>query len=507
MTMGNVDDPRSRVTVEREEWYEIRVGDKPILYYNKVDSDSVLTLLGEQRLPVVDRTTAEGRWTNRFGFLPSCFGRITVGLDSLEQPVCDVRKLVEKNITQTEKTISDLDVIAEEMEYFFSVHSVQDAGYELVTAYYEQTLRETERQEQVLLRLRRCLTADSLTVVHNALYKAKYKNKQDSTLIDTCFFDGRYVRTMSRKTPRGRCTVPSQAVDTCKIVPVTHHPSPANHYPIVQSNTSPRGGREGASEEVFALRVTPDKGVQLGEWKDGRFKGERLEYSDERIYGIDISRYQHEKGRKRFSINWKNLRITSLGTLSKKTVKGVVDYPVSFCYIKATEGINIQNRYYASDYKQARRYGIHVGTYHFFSTKSSGAQQARWFLRHLKMGKGDFPPVLDLEPTEAAIRRMGGVDKLFREVRVWLNAVEARTGKRPILYVSQSFVNKHLSQAADLKRNYQVWIARYGEYKPDVHMLFWQLSPDGRVRGITPKVDINVFNGYSDKFQQFVEKQ
>lgn len=193
--------------------------------------------------------------------------------------------------------------------------------------------------------------------------------------------------------------------------------------------------------------------------------------------------------------------------MSKKTVKGEVDYPVSFCYIKATEGTTIRNRYYAADYVQARKYGIHVGTYHFFSTKSSGAQQARWFLKNLKIGKGDFPPVLDIEPTEAAIRKMGGVDKLFHEVRVWLTTVEARTGKRPILYVSQSFVNKHLSQAADLKRNYQVWIARYGEYKPDVHMLFWQLSPDGRVRGITPKVDINVFNGYSDKFQQFVGEQ
>lgn len=78
---------------------------------------------------------------------------------------------------------------------------------------------------------------------------------------------------------------------------------------------------------------------------------------------------------------------------------------------------------------------------------------------------------------------------------------------RPILYISQTFINKYLNDSyADgkyLRDNYQVWIARYGEYKPDVHLAIWQLSPDGRVRGIRGEVDINVFNGYDDLFKEF----
>ena len=90
---------------------------------------------------------------------------------------------------------------------------------------------------------------------------------------------------------------------------------------------------------------------------------------------------------------------------------------------------------------------------------------------------------------------MGGPEAMFRHVRAWLTAVERYAHVKPILYVSQQFVNRYLGVAPDLKRNYQVWIARYGEYKPDVKLAVWQLSPNGRVNGIRGEVDINVFNG------------
>ena len=94
---------------------------------------------------------------------------------------------------------------------------------------------------------------------------------------------------------------------------------------------------------------------------------------------------------------------------------------------------------------------------------------------------------------------------MFKEIRQWLNAVEAAWGVRPILYISQSFVNKYLPYAPDLMKNYNVWIARYGEYRPNVNLIYWQLSPDGRVSGIHGDVDINVFNGFRSEWQEFVK--
>ena len=85
--------------------------------------------------------------------------------------------------------------------------------------------------------------------------------------------------------------------------------------------------------------------------------------------------------------------------------------------------------------------------------------------------------------------------------------VQRKTGVRPILYINQMFVNKYLSLAPDIKRDYRVWIARYGEYKPDVRLTYWQLCPDGRVAGIHGEVDINVFNGYKSQFEKFIEEE
>ena len=254
----------------------------------------------------------------------------------------------------------------------------------------------------------------------------------------------------------------------------------------------------------FALTAQPK--VKVGEWKAGQYLGERLTYTTERIYGIDISKYQHVINKHVHPIKWNQLRITHLGTASRKAIHGQVNYPISFIYIKSTEGKSLLNPFYKADYKQARAHGFSVGTYHFFSIYSPAAAQAAHFLRHSHISKGDFPPVLDVEPSPQQIAKMGGAEVLFKAVRTWLTIVEQRTGKRPILYISQQFVNRYLPLAPDIKRDYDIWIARYGEYKPDVHLVYWQLCPDGRVQGIQGEVDINVFNGYKEVFDEFKAK-
>lgn len=254
----------------------------------------------------------------------------------------------------------------------------------------------------------------------------------------------------------------------------------------------------------FGCAADNDGKVKSGEWKDGKYRGERLTYTAERVYGIDISRYQHGRGRKKYPINWNKIKISSLGKISRKRVSGAVDYPVSFVYIKSTEGVTVRNLYFNSDYRQARRRGIRCGAYHFFSPTSPADKQAYYFIRHSKFSKGDLPPVLDVEPTAAQVAKMGGQQAMFGRIRTWMNIVRRRTGTRPILYVSQQFVNRYLPSAPDIMRDYMVWIARYGEYKPDVRLAFWQLCPDGRVTGIRGEVDINVFNGYRDQYEELV---
>ena len=259
----------------------------------------------------------------------------------------------------------------------------------------------------------------------------------------------------------------------------------------------------------FGTCMTPREGIQCGHWNSDGFMGERMVYTPTRVYGIDISHYQHGgRPRRRFRgrhIDWKKLRITHLGKNTKNSV-GKIDFPVSFCYIKSTQGVKITNPYYRGDARDARKAGIETGAYHFMSP-TSGRQQALWFLKNTPISPGDLPPMLDVELSPRQIAAMGGDDAMRREMQTWLDIVEQRTGKRPILYVSQRFINKYMLNAPKRLQSYRFWVARYSEYRPYVKLLYWQLTPFGRVKGIRGDVDINVFNGSTEQFHRYIDSK
>lgn len=272
------------------------------------------------------------------------------------------------------------------------------------------------------------------------------------------------------------------------------------------SGTYYTGAWHRGEKHGFGMDIAPDRLVHCGIWRNGSFRGERMVYTADRVYGIDISRYQHEIGRHVYPIDWTKMRITHLSRADKKQVLGDVDYPVSYVYIKATEGLRIRNRYYTADASRARRHQIPVGAYHFFTT-APARRQAEFFLRTARPKVGDLPPMLDVELSDARIRSMGGEEVLFREIMTWMRIVGERCGVRPLLYVSQSFVNRYMDHAPKELLDYDVWIARYGAYRPYVHLLHWQISPDGRVAGIRGDVDIDVFNGTKEQFEEYKRRE
>ena len=376
----------------------------------------------------------------------------------------------------------------DEFEYYFDRHNVMDEGYEMVAA-----IANGKRLTVA--------PAPSLSVWNVGTWRNR--THQGTTLaVDSAGFT--IVATYEADSIKT-----GLRVDTLGTYMGDFSGTQANgHGAYIADNSYYEGHWTDNKRDGFGIQLlTPTDGdarLQVGEWKNDRFWGERLKYTSERIYGIDIARYQHGKGRHKKPIDWKQLSISFLGRKNHKNVHGTANYPVSFIFIKSTESVSITNRFYADDYAQARKHGIPIGAYHFFSLKTSGAAQAKFFIKHTRFQKGDLPPVLDVEPSDAQIRAAGGPEKMFQQIRVWLRMVKAHCGVSPILYINQMFINKYLSLAPDVKRNYDVWIARYSEYKPDVRLSFWQLCSDGRVKGIHGDVDINVFNGYKSQFSDFV---
>ena len=378
-----------------------------------------------------------------------------------------------------------------DLEYYLQRHSVQDEGFDMVARYAQ----EGDSTLSVYMP-KGPFTSRGFILWSNAPRYGKYLIRDSYDRVIIGFFQADTLVYGVRIDPNG-----TYAGQFNRYLQASGHGSyradDGSYY---------EGHWEHDRRQGFGFMVSPTF-LKAGTWRNDRFIGERMLHTSERIYGIDISRYQHEIGRRRFNINWRQLRIKSLGhRISEQRIDGEVNYPVSFVYIKSTEGISIRNKYFASDYIACHQQRIHVGAYHFFSTRQDPRTQAAHFLKETSFKHGDLPPMLDIEPSDAMIEQMGGPEVLFQNIRIWLEIVEKRVGVRPLLYVNQRFVNTWLDNAPDLRRNYHFWIARYGEYKPDIHLSIWQLSADGRVSGIQGHVDLNVFNGYQGQWDAFLDK-
>ena len=190
------------------------------------------------------------------------------------------------------------------------------------------------------------------------------------------------------------------------------------------------------------------------------------------IRGIDISHYQER-------VNWEKLRNASIG-----------DSPVSFVFIKATEGEKLFDDNFNRNFANAKRNDIIRGAYHFFIPGISARKQAEFYLSIAQLEPGDLPPVLDIE-------KKGDLtpEQLRREAKTWLDIVEKEYGVKPILYTGYKFKVDYLNPPEF--DAYPYWIAHYYVEKLAYKgkWTFWQHTDCGKVSGINGFVDCNIFNG------------
>ena len=199
------------------------------------------------------------------------------------------------------------------------------------------------------------------------------------------------------------------------------------------------------------------------------------------IHGIDVSRYQG-------AIDWQEVKAMEI-----KNIK------IGFSFIKATEGVNDQDKRFSSNWKAAKKAGMARGAYHFFNPYRSGKEQAQNFIESVVLSKGDLPPVLDVEQTGTASKI-----QLQQRIEDWLHLIEMRYKVKPIIYTGADFYANNLAGKFDA---YPLWVAHYlVKDKPRVNRdwSFWQHSESGRVNGIKAYVDFNVFNGDSTAFKKLL---
>jgi lysozyme len=195
-----------------------------------------------------------------------------------------------------------------------------------------------------------------------------------------------------------------------------------------------------------------------------------------KVKGIDVSHYQE-------SIDWNKVAKSKLG----------------FVFVKATEGISLNDQFFCDNWEQIKLVQLRRGAYHFFRPSVSPEQQALNFIRHVNLKPGDLPPVLDVEVLD-------GVNKieLMSNMITWLYMVEIAYGVKPIIYTNQKFYNTYL--AGGHFKDYPLWIARYHSLRqPRLadgrQWQFWQHKDTGELPGIEGAVDFNVFQGSENQLE------
>lgn len=243
---------------------------------------------------------------------------------------------------------------------------------------------------------------------------------------------------------------------------------------------------------------------------------------EDAIFGIDVS--HHNQRNCQCDIDWAR----------------VAQQRVAFVVAKATEGTRFRDPHFRSHWEEiARVPEMYRGAYHFMSADDDPVEQANYFLATMgPLRAVDMPPVLDLEwdvvvrSTRKWSKRDGDYwsqlspNEILDRVLKWLDVVEKRTGRIPIVYTSRAWWDGRIKSDALLGRlkRYPIWLSAMEEKDLQVerpgtrggwadkwHWTLWQftnrgdLSKAGVRNPSNPRlegIDVNLFRGSVADFRK-----
>ncbi|MBR0403755.1 MAG: hypothetical protein IJI68_00825 [Eggerthellaceae bacterium] len=181
--------------------------------------------------------------------------------------------------------------------------------------------------------------------------------------------------------------------------------------------------------------------------------------------------------------------------------KDLSDEDIDFVYAKSTEGARYVDAQFAATCEQASGSRIALGAYHFFSFDSSGDAQAANFISSSKNAWGNsgirsLRPAVDVEWYGDKEQNPPEAEDVRRELRTFIDAVEAACGYKPLIYAGNDIYDRYLRGSFD---DCDLWIScrkwpAWVEW-PQGGWIVWQYSDVGKVKGCANEagyVDLDV---------------
>lgn len=158
---------------------------------------------------------------------------------------------------------------------------------------------------------------------------------------------------------------------------------------------------------------------------------------------------------------------------------------VDFMYLKATEGASYKDPKFNYYVKNAKKYGIAVGAYHFFRTDVTAESQFENFKEEVPRGKTNLIPAIDIERMTKG-HKLSKI-KLRKEVRTFVDLCYSYYDKKPLIYSGQGFYKIYLKGYFD---DCPFWCGNVGEPAVMKHVMHQTLIR--HVDGIMGRVDYDV---------------
>ncbi|MCR5313543.1 MAG: glycosyl hydrolase family 25 [Bacteroidaceae bacterium] len=191
------------------------------------------------------------------------------------------------------------------------------------------------------------------------------------------------------------------------------------------------------------------------------------------MHGYDMSHYQG-------NVDW--------DVIAKDPLAGYI-------YLKATESNRITDSKYDYNFRECKRVGLKVGSYHFFRGQIMPQQQFENFISVVDVKKQDLIPLVDVEIMPRRMSRSLFISRL----KSFCDMVEKAFGCKPLIYTGKNFYERYLANTVMSSENYKYMIAAYIVDEPILvngdDYLIWQFTSTGRTDGVRGKVDISRFRG------------
>ena len=174
---------------------------------------------------------------------------------------------------------------------------------------------------------------------------------------------------------------------------------------------------------------------------------------------------------------------------------------LDFVFLKVTEGTSWTDKAFSKHYSAFREKEMAIGAYHFFRFDADGKEQAQHFLARLEGKEFQIPLIVDVEKeNNLSVSR----EKVIARLRAFMKEIKKQTGMKPIIYTNGDGYSDFIS---DDFSDYTLWLSSTNSWRPAMmDCTFWQFNIKADLSAITHDVDLNVFRGSREEWEEYLKE-